>query len=342
MSQTKNGGDALARVAAIRKQVLARRSEISSSLPKSLQFDFWMKSVEAAFCESPDLLLCTPTSIMRSTMNSAFVGLPPNHALGLAAFVVFRDTKRGVTDCQFMPMVKGLVALAKRSGEIKDIQTRVVYAGDEFQVEWGTEPRIVHRPTSKSDRSKIEAAYSVAWLKDGSYSFEVVWAEDISAARAVAKTKNVWDSWPGEMARKTAFKRHSKWLPGADELVRAINLDNELSDMTPTRDVDPLVAPRSRADQVADVLGAEPEVGPPAAEQEPDGPAPGPEDQSPPDAEEGDAGDDPAIQKAFDGGVRCRLAGIPIDRNPHNDVSDHLRWAAWRGGWGQQDEGSAS
>lgn len=257
------------KVAAIAAAVGKKKGDVEAALPRGIEYGFWLRSVQTAFIENPDLLGCTGASLMKAVMNSAYVGLPPNKQLSLAAFVQFKD------ECVYMPMVQGLVKLALMHPSIKDIQTSVVYEGDEFSYQRGTEPMIRHVPArrARGDAPAIEAAYSIAWMANGALSFEVLEAADIAKVRGVAKTDKVWSVWGGEMARKAAFRRHRKWLPTSSELLRAIEIDEEaVLDTTAT------VAPAQGAGMAA--LAAR--IAPPAVEPQPDPPAPEAEADAPP------------------------------------------------------------
>jgi len=255
------------KVAAIAAAVGRKKGDVEAALPRGIEYGFWLRSVQTAFIENPDLLGCTGASLMKAVMNSAYVGLPPNKQLSLAAFVQFKD------ECVYMPMVQGLVKLALLHPAIKDIQTSVVYAGDEFSYQRGTAPAIHHVPArrARGEAPDLEAAYSIAWMSNGALSFEVLEAADIAKVRNVAKTDKVWSVWAGEMARKAAFRRHRKWLPTSSELLRAIEIDEEaVLDTTAT------VTPAHGAGMAALAARIAP-----AAEPQPDPPPPEPEADAP-------------------------------------------------------------
>jgi recombination protein RecT len=81
-------------------------------------------------------------------------------------------------------------------------------------------------------------AYSVAVLKDGSKSYEVMSIEEIRALRdrsqawkafKANKIKSTpWSTDEAEMARKTVAKRHAKQLPSSADLDDLIRRDDHL------------------------------------------------------------------------------------------------------------------
>jgi len=84
------------------------------------------------------------------------------------------------------------------------------------------------------DRGPIIAAYSIAILKGGEKSREVMSIGDIEGVRSKSKAqKGPWDDpifYP-EMVRKTVARRHSKALPMSTDLETAIERDDELYDL---------------------------------------------------------------------------------------------------------------
>jgi recombination protein RecT len=140
---------------------------------------------------------------------------------------------------------KGLVALARRSGEIADIHADVVCRNDRFRYSFGTNGTLEHEP-NLDDRGPVRAAYSFAKLKDGSSSYEVMSIQEIEAIRNRSKAgkSGPWVTDWNEMAKKTVFRRHSKWLPVSSEFQEAIDKDFDVPvDITPSAIVTPSTAP---------------------------------------------------------------------------------------------------
>lgn len=180
---------------------------------------------------------CSQESILSAVYSIALTGLTLNPVLKFAALVP--RYSGGKYYASLMPMYQGLVQLLTDSGSVSHIATTVVYEGDDFKVEYGSEPKIIHVPKFKT-KDNIAHAYSIATLHNGEKMFEVMtWAE-IEKARDASETWKaykagkvdekfvIWLSWPGEMARKTVLRRLIKYLPKTDryeQLAQALNLD---------------------------------------------------------------------------------------------------------------------
>ncbi len=122
---------------------------------------------------------------------------------------------------------KGLIDLARRSGQLSTIFARIVYQRDQFEYAYGLTERLEHIPANVDDSGDIQAAYAVARLKDGGTQFEVMSKREIDAIRDRSKaSKNgPWVTDYAEMAKKTVLRRLCKMLPASVELARAVALD---------------------------------------------------------------------------------------------------------------------
>jgi recombination protein RecT len=131
-----------------------------------------------------------------------------------------------------MPMIAGILAKVRRSGEMSTIGAHVVYEGDAFTYVLGDEERIEHKP-SLVNRGNPIAAYAIAHTKDGGIYREVMTLEQITQVRNVSKAKNSgpWSQWWDEMARKTVLRRLSKRLPMSTDLVQLFDRDNDHYDL---------------------------------------------------------------------------------------------------------------
>ena len=131
-----------------------------------------------------------------------------------------------------------MIDLAHRSGEFKNIEARVVCENDEFEYEYGLEPKLVHRP-AKSNRGKPIYYYAVFTLVNGGFGFEVMSKEEINMhknkySQAAGSKYSPWSTNFDDMAKKTVLKRVLKYAPIRTEFARKINNDEtiktELSD----------------------------------------------------------------------------------------------------------------
>ena len=157
-----------------------------------------------------------------------------------AAIVTYWNKDKKLNDCQYMPMIGGILKKMKNSGEVSTISAHVVYQKDYFKHVLGDTERIEHTyedvdaEGNELNRGKPIRAYAVATMKDGNIQRCVMTKTQIMAVRNVAKTKMIWDGpFADQMWEKSALRRLAKRLPSSSDLERLFESDNETYDMNP-------------------------------------------------------------------------------------------------------------
>lgn len=183
---------------------------------------------------NPKLQECSKESIIKSVWNIASAGLTLN-PMQAFAYLTPRFVS-GRWECVLMPSYRGLQKLAQDTGVVRTVESRVVYDGDTFEVDYGLNPDIKHKPCGAKET--IIAAYAFARLESGEVQFEVMMKSELDAIRGLSdswkafeasKAKSaIWKDHEGEMCRKTVVKRLLKYLPKVESkyLQEAIKLDN--------------------------------------------------------------------------------------------------------------------
>lgn len=223
-----------AKAGTVRTMIEKCRGQIAMALPRHMTADRMIRVANTAVQRTPQLLDCEPRSLMGAIIQSAQLGLEPDGVLGHAYLIPFNNRKTGRVECQFIPGYKGLIELARRSGQISTIYSAVVHANDEWTFSYGLEPTLTHKPTS-GDPGEVVAAYAVARLRDGGAQFEWLWKREIEAVRSSSRSGNSgpWVTHWEEMAKKTALRRLCKLLPTSPELARAVALDEHAESSQP-------------------------------------------------------------------------------------------------------------
>lgn len=139
---------------------------------------------------------------------------------------------------QFQVGYKGLKELALRSGEVKTINGELVFEGDTFDVEFGTERKLTHKPNFDVDRTdftKVTHVYITTVLQNGERPFFVMTKAEIEKIHQDAVQRNggkdspAWKNWWDQQALKTVLKRAAKMLPASSKdnrLALAAELDS--------------------------------------------------------------------------------------------------------------------
>ena len=222
------------------KQLLeSRRDSIAAVLPKHLDADRLLKIALVAVSKNELLMKCSQTSILQSVMTAAQLGLDCGGALGSAYLVPFWQNQKNAYECQLVLGYRGLIDLARRSGQIVSIEARIVYANDTFDLDYSIDgARLTHKPCLDGEPGEMRLVYGVATLKDGGHQFELMTKAQIEKIRMISQTgkKNLgpWRDHYDEMARKTVVKRLAKYLPISVELSDAIDNDNKTEGYDPS------------------------------------------------------------------------------------------------------------
>ncbi len=228
----------------------AQRGAIEAALPKHMTADRMLRVCLTEFRTNTFLQTCEPKSILASIVKASQLGLEPGSALGHAYLVPYKGV------CQLVIGYRGMVALARRSGEIKSIDVRAVFDGDKFKVTLGMNPNVEHEPSDNNQEwGNLTHVYAVAKLMGGGEQFDYMTRAEVEAIRkaspSIGKTSSPWNAYPVEMAKKTVVRRLFKMLPVSIEMARAIEHDNAIDTVATVTE-----SPRQRTDALLASLAA--------------------------------------------------------------------------------------
>ena len=155
-----------------------------------------------------------PLEFANALKNVALTGSTLNPVLKQGYLVPFKGK------VQFMPSYMGLIDVLVNSGLVKKIEAHCVYKGDRFDIQFGTDGHLVHKPDPWGERSEntVLGAYYYAVLIDGAEIFDQMNKAEVDLIKqrspSVAKKKSSpWDSDYLEMMRKTLVRRAFKMIP---------------------------------------------------------------------------------------------------------------------------------
>lgn len=272
----------------VRSLFESMKDKMAEVLPKHLTPERLVKTALIALNKTPQLHECTRGTLAQSLMTAAELGLDVSGTLGSAYLIPFRNTKTGKLECQLIVGYRGMIDLARRSGNISTIEAHCVCENDTFSVRLGTDSGIEHVPNFNGDRGKMVAVYAVAKLVDGGMQFDVMTRADVEKIRQKSKGKNLapWVDYFDEMAKKTVVRRLFKYLPSSVETDAALAHLAEVEEVQDViRDVTPAAPRASSQDKLANRLGLTPA---PAAAAEPVDIDPDTGEIVPPPREDGD------------------------------------------------------
>lgn len=326
-------------LAVISSQLESMADQFRQALPAHIPLERFKRVIMTAVQTNPSLMAADRFTFWTAATKAAHDGLLPDGREG--ALVVFktktkviekgREVEKYIQAVNWLPMVAGIRKKVRNSGEIATWDVHVVHQHDQFEYELGDDPFIKHKPSMDADPGPAIAAYSVAVLKSGEKSREVMSRAQIEKVRAASKSPNGpgWSDWYEEMCRKVVAKRHSKVLPMSTDLDDLMRRDDELYDFKGTSDKE-AAPPRPQLRQFihpvpegATQVQPEPEEQQPAAEPPPENPMP-----------------DFSAADAHQMGREHRNLGRALKAPPAEwrDGANPSFIEAWEDGWRQRDD----
>ena len=209
------------------------QAQIAAALPKFLDTEHFVRSALTEFRLNPALAECSVPSVLGYFMQAAACGLEPASVLGQCYPVPFNNKKTGQKEVQFICGYRGMLSIARRSGEISSVDAQVVHEKDEFDIEYGLEPKLTHKPFLAGDPGAMLGAYVVVRFKDKDAAPVIKYMQkfeiDKHRKRSKAATSGPWVTDYESMALKTVFRTVFKWLPVSIEQVMATTGDGAVA-----------------------------------------------------------------------------------------------------------------
>jgi len=201
--------------------VMKKLNDVLGSEKKAASF---VSSVISVANGNNMLRNCNPMTVLGSAMVAATLDLPVVPTLGLAYIVPYKG------QCQFQLGYKGLIELAERSGQFKNIIDEVVYEGQLVRKNKFTGEYEFDEDAKTSD--KVIGYMARMDLING-FSKTIFWTKEEVEAHATkfsqafrAKRGTPWVSDFDAMARKTVLKAlFAKYAPKSVAIQNAIKFD---------------------------------------------------------------------------------------------------------------------
>jgi len=218
----------------------AMREQFARALPKHLSPERFCRIAITALTRTPKLAECTQESLMKCLLDLSAFGLEPDGRR--AHLIPYKD------QCTLVIDWKGLAELAMRSGIIAKLHADIVCENDVFAYNLGEIK--CHEIDFRKPRGDMYAAYALAQTKTGEVFVAVLSKDEIDAVRKRSRSgsSGPWVTDYAEMAKKTAFRRLSKWLPLSAEFRDAQDIDDEEiepRDVTPKATESKLFKPKT-------------------------------------------------------------------------------------------------
>lgn len=198
------------------------KERIEAMLPDPKMIDQFMYCAEISYGKNKDAFeKCTPISVINCLVTCAKYGILPD---GRNAHLIPYGS-----DCTVQFDYKGLVHVVVRDGVAKKVYCETVCANDVFEYENGA----VTKHKISFPRGDILGAYADITLPDGTHQYEIMDLDEInkikSCSRGSSSAASPWNKFFSEMAKKSVFRRATKWLKLSPDVMDAIAHDDEAS-----------------------------------------------------------------------------------------------------------------
>ena len=222
------------------QDVLSRSwDRIAAVMPREMNANRLYQMYVSTINREPELANCSVESVLSCFMRCTSLGLEPSNVNGLGMAYILpygNKNRKGQKDATLIIGYKGMIELARRSGNLKSIHAQAVYQGDEFSY-WEDEtgqhfmfkanPNVAHKPELLTD------VYVNAQLMNGGFIFEHMTrreVDDIMRRSPSARSGGPWKTDYEAMALKTVIRRSFKYLPVSVEARQAAEADETTPD----------------------------------------------------------------------------------------------------------------
>lgn len=231
--QNRYKAPARADVQTISGMMSKMQNELKAALPEHLDSKRLARIALTELRKVPKLQQCDALSFMAAIMQSAQLGLEPGGSLGHVYLIPYGN------QCQFIIGYRGMIELARRSGQIISLTAHEVFENDKFEFEYGLNEKLSHSPAF-GERGKLMGVYAIAKLVGGGYQMDFMSNLDVEKIRLTSKAKDSgpWKTHYGEMAKKTVIRRLFKYLPVSIEIQKAVQTEERSEiDVTSAKEI---------------------------------------------------------------------------------------------------------
>ena len=198
------------------------KERIERMLPEPRMIDQFMYAAEVSMGKNKALEGCSPVSVLNCLLTSAKYGILPD---GRNAHLIPYGQ-----ECQLQFDYKGFVHILIRDGVAKKVYCETICANDKFTWKNG---EIVNHEIS-FPRGEILGVYCDITLADDTHQYELMDRDEIDKIKACSRgsssASSPWNRFYSEMAKKSVFRRATKWLKLSPDVMDSMQNDGEQFD----------------------------------------------------------------------------------------------------------------
>jgi recombination protein RecT len=196
------------------------KERIERMLPEPAMIDQFLYCAEVQYGKNKEgFERCTPVSLLNCMMVCAKYGILPD---GRNAYLIPYGN-----ECTLQFDYKGLVHIVHRDGLVVKVHCETVCANDKFI--WENNQVKLHEISLP--RGQMLGVYCDLTLSNGEHKYELMDLDDIETVKSCSpSSKNPaspWNKFYKEMAKKSVFRRATKWLKLSPDVMDAIKADDD-------------------------------------------------------------------------------------------------------------------
>lgn len=206
------------------------KDRLLATIPKEVDRGRFLAISQGVVCD-PNLVDCTPNSLMMSIYNCARLGLVPDYNTGHIWILPYKN--RGRKEAQVQVGYKGRIELARRSGNMSNVWVDAVYANDKWECRNRITNDYTHIPwheVGAPEPGELIKTYCVATYTDGHRHIQVASMHDIQQSKARSKSakygKGPWTTDFEAMALTVPIRMAWRTWPQTPEMGLAARLDH--------------------------------------------------------------------------------------------------------------------
>lgn len=184
----------------------------------------------------PRILQCPRNSFRNALVEAARLDLEPN-TVQQHCWIIPRAEKKGSRPIARLEMgYRGLVQLVLRDGGVKKVWSNLVFEGDRFDYDGGTDTidHVPHYAWGQKDLGMMKGAYACAVLASGETQNARMDCEALDEARKLSRSSAYDGPFAAEMYKKTPLKRLCKLLPlRSPDVARVADIEDEHEGVVP-------------------------------------------------------------------------------------------------------------
>lgn len=198
----------------VKQYILKKKDIVRGLLINKKSVDDFEKEALRAFRADERLADCDIKTFVSNMLVCEGLGVEVNNSSG-EAFIVPREIDGKMVAYTILGY-RGAIKMAFNSGVVKSIYAKEVRANDEFEIDYGIEQTLIHRPYLKGDRGEIVGYYGVCTMNSGYSTFEYMSKSEIEEYGKKYSLNYEGGYWENEfesMAKKTLIKKVLKYMP---------------------------------------------------------------------------------------------------------------------------------